>query len=144
MRRPRLVLVHGSLVGGRATWREQRRAILKERHRQTCDLLQCAFVVRQFGKGRASVSQEARGLLGPLAGGVFGGLGGGLGGGAIAAPIIAPIAVPVLTPLFIVGWLGGFYGLTRTVYKRAAKRRAQALQSLFELLEGEIAKTLKS
>ena len=30
MRRPRLVLVHGSLVGGRATWREQRRGILDE------------------------------------------------------------------------------------------------------------------
>jgi len=27
MRRPRLVLVHGSLVGGRATWREQRRGL---------------------------------------------------------------------------------------------------------------------
>ena len=30
MRRPRLVLVHGSLVGGRATWREQRRGIADE------------------------------------------------------------------------------------------------------------------
>src|SRR5262245_51960806 len=30
MRRPRLVLVHGSLVGGRATWREQRRRIADE------------------------------------------------------------------------------------------------------------------
>ena len=30
MRRPRLVLVHGSLVGGRATWREQRREIAGE------------------------------------------------------------------------------------------------------------------
>ena len=27
MPRPRLVLVHGSLVGGRATWREQRREL---------------------------------------------------------------------------------------------------------------------
>ena len=27
MHRPRLVLVHGSLVGGRATWREQRQGI---------------------------------------------------------------------------------------------------------------------
>jgi pimeloyl-ACP methyl ester carboxylesterase len=30
MTRPRLVLVHGSVVGGRATWREQRRSITDE------------------------------------------------------------------------------------------------------------------
>ena len=47
--------VHGAPVG-------------EERHGQAGHLLQCAFVVRQFGEGCAGVSEEAGGLFGPLAG----------------------------------------------------------------------------
>lgn len=99
----------------------------------------CVTVTVKDGATTLSVTDR----LGQLAGGLFGGLGGGLGGGGIAAPLFASFAVPVLAPVFFVGWFGGVYGLTRTIYKRAAKRRALALQSLFDLLEAEISKTLR-
>lgn len=76
--------------------------------------------------------------LGQLAGGLFGGLGGGLGGGGLAAPIAASIAVPILAPVFILGWLGGIYAGTRAIFKRVARRRAEALQQLFEAMVREI------
>ena len=82
--------------------------------------------------------------LGQLAGGIFGGVGGGVGGGLIMAPIFASIAVPVLAPVIALGWLGGFYALTRTIFKRSAKKRAVALQQLFDVVAAEIEKTLRA
>ncbi len=81
--------------------------------------------------------------LGPLAGALYGGIGGGLGGGGIMAPIAASIAVPFLTPVFVLGWLGGIYGGTRLLFKQAARRRAQRLQSLFDAVAAEIDATLR-
>jgi hypothetical protein len=76
--------------------------------------------------------------LGQLAGALYGGLGGGLGGGGLAAPILASIAVPILTPVFVLGWLGSVFAGTRMLFRRAARRRAEALQRLFDAVAAEI------
>lgn len=83
--------------------------------------------------------------LSQLAGGIFGGIGGGVGGGLLVAPIFAALALgPVAVPFIAVGWLGGCYGLTRRIYKGAAKKRAIALQQLFDVVAAEIEKTLRA
>ena len=77
--------------------------------------------------------------LGALAGALYGGFGGGVGGGGLVVPVLASVAVPVLAPLFVVGWLGGVFAGTRTIFRRAARRRAEALADLFQILVTEIA-----
>lgn len=86
------------------------------------------------GVTRLTVSDR----LGQLAGVVYGGLGGGVGGGAIIAPIGASLALPVLAPVFVLGWLGGMYALSRAVYRRSARRRAETVQRLFDAVERAI------
>lgn len=81
--------------------------------------------------------------LGQLAGAIYGGVGGGVGGGLIVAPIFASIAMPLLTPVFVIGWFGGFFGLTRRIFKSAAKKRAIALQQLFDVVADEVEKVLR-
>ena len=76
--------------------------------------------------------------LAGLAGAIYGGVGGGVGGGGLSLPILAATAVPVLAPVFILGWLGGVFLGTRAIYKRAAHRRAVALQQLFDALAADI------
>lgn len=78
--------------------------------------------------------------LSQLAGALYGGIGGGVGGGGISAPILATFAVPVLAPVFFVGWFGGVYWATRALYKRAARRRAEGLQRLFDAVCEEVAR----
>ena len=81
--------------------------------------------------------------LGALAGVWFGGLGGGVGGGGIMAPIGATIAMPVLAPVWFAAWFGGFYALSRRLFKRSAKKRAEALQQLYDIVEREIEQALQ-
>lgn len=81
--------------------------------------------------------------LSGLAGAIYGGVGGGVGGGGISLPIIATAAVPVLAPVFILGWLGGVFLGARAIYKRAARRRAIALQQLFDVLVSDIERALR-
>jgi hypothetical protein len=80
--------------------------------------------------------------LAGLAGAIYGGVGGGVGGGGISLPIIASTAIPFLAPVFILGWLGGVFLGTRAIYRRAARRRAIALQELFDALVGDIERRL--
>ncbi len=81
--------------------------------------------------------------LGGLAGAIYGGVGGGVGGGGLGLPIMASVAVPVLAPVFILGWLGGVFLGTREIFKRAARRRAVALQQLFDALAADIESALR-
>lgn len=81
--------------------------------------------------------------LGGLAGAIYGGVGGGVGGGGLSLPIIASTAVPFLAPVFILGWLGGVFLGTREIFKRAARRRAVALQQLFDALVEDIEARLR-
>jgi hypothetical protein len=76
--------------------------------------------------------------LAGLAGAIYGGVGGGVGGGGLSLPIIAATAVPFLAPVFILGWLGGVFLGTREIYLRSARRRAVALQQLFDALVEDI------
>jgi hypothetical protein len=80
--------------------------------------------------------------LAGLAGAIYGGVGGGVGGGGLSLPILASTAVPVLAPVFLLGWLGGVFLGARAIYKRAARRRAVALQQLFDVLDADIERTL--
>jgi hypothetical protein len=81
--------------------------------------------------------------LAGLAGAIYGGVGGGVGGGGLGLPIAASAAIPVLAPVFLLGWLGGVFLGTRALYKRAAHRRAVALQQLFDALVDDIERTLR-
>jgi len=81
--------------------------------------------------------------LASLAGAIYGGVGGGVGGGGLGLPIVASAAVPFLTPVFILGWLGGVFLGARSIFKRAAHRRAVALQQLFDALVIDIERTLR-
>jgi len=85
---------------------------------------------------------EVKDRLGQLAGVIFGAIGGGVGGGAIMAPIGASILVPYLAPVFAVAWFGGFYFALRKLFKSRARKRAEALQSVFDRVDAEISKTL--
>jgi len=76
--------------------------------------------------------------LGGLAGAIYGGVGGGVGSGGLSLPILASVAVPVLTPVFILGWLGCVFLGTRQIYLHRARRRALALQQLFDALVDDI------
>jgi len=76
--------------------------------------------------------------LSGLAGAIYGGVGGGVGGGGLCLPMLAAAAVPVLAPVFILGWFGGVFLGARAIYKRAARRRAVALQQLFDALVTDI------
>lgn len=76
--------------------------------------------------------------LAGLAGAIYGGVGGGVGGGGLGLPILASTAVPVLAPVFILGWIGGVFLGAREIYKRAARRRAVAMQQLFDALVADI------
>lgn len=80
--------------------------------------------------------------LAGLAGAIYGGVGGGVGGGGLSLPILATAAIPVLGPVFILGWLGGVFLGAREIYKRAARRRAVALQQLFDVLVADIERAL--
>jgi hypothetical protein len=82
--------------------------------------------------------------LAGLAGAIYGGVGGGVGGGGLSLPILASTAVPFLAPVFILGWLGGVFLGAREIYKRAAHRRAIALQQLFDALVGDIERALRA
>lgn len=86
---------------------------------------------------------EVKDRLGQLAGIIYGAIGGGVGGGAIMIPIgLGMMTMPALVPVFLAGWFGGFYGGLRTLYKSRARKRAEALQRMFEQVEAEIAKKL--
>ena len=82
--------------------------------------------------------------LAGLAGAIYGGVGGGVGGGGLSLPILAATAVPLLAPVFILGWLGGVFLGTREIYLRSARRRAVALQQLFDVLGDDIERALSS
>jgi hypothetical protein len=59
------------------------------------------------------------------------------------APIgLGMATMPVLIPVFIAGWLGAFYGGMRKLYKSRARKRAEALQRVFEQVDAEITKKL--
>lgn len=81
--------------------------------------------------------------LGGLAGAIYGGVGGGVGGGGLSLPIMAATAIPVLTPVFVLGWLGGVFLLSRSIYLRTARRRAVALQQLFDAMVDDIERALR-
>lgn len=76
--------------------------------------------------------------LGQLAGAIYGGVGGGVGGGAIMLPIVACLSMPALIPVAVGAWLGGVFVGTRALFKRAARRRGEALERLFAALVTEI------
>ncbi|HET9626947.1 MAG TPA: hypothetical protein VFP84_36560 [Kofleriaceae bacterium] len=92
------------------------------------------------GQTTLTVSDRLTGL----AGAIYGGVGGGVGGGALALPLAASAAVPALAPVFILGWLGGVFLGARAIFKRAARRRAIALQQLFDALVADIEAALSA
>jgi hypothetical protein len=84
--------------------------------------------------GQTTIRVEEK--LGLLAGQWFGGILGGLGGGGIILPLLPALAVgmPWLLPLTIPLWVGGVYGLARTMYVRKAREREQQAIALIERL----------
>jgi hypothetical protein len=85
-------------------------------------------IVIKDGRTTLTVTDELK----RLAGGVYGGVGGGVGGGGIIIPALAAIAMPVLIPVIAVGWFGGVLLGARAIYLRAARKRAERLQVVFD------------
>jgi hypothetical protein len=102
------------------------------------------FIEVRISVRNGQTKLEVKDRLGQLAGVIYGAIGGGVGGGAIMAPIGASIAVPVLTPVFVLAWFGGFYFGLRKLFKSRARKRAEALQKVFEQIETEVAKKLEA
>jgi hypothetical protein len=90
-------------------------------------------VVVHGGRTRILIQENLANLIG----GIYGGIGGGVGGGGFG-PIIGGLVsvtgaaslIPVLLPL----WAGLTYGLTRTVYAKAAGKRRQTIEELGDRL----------
>jgi predicted Ser/Thr protein kinase len=94
--------------------------------------IEVAVTVRA-GRTRITVQEN----LGNLIGVIFGGVGGGMGGGG-TAPIVAlateGLHMPGALGFFVPAWLILVYGIARSSYYYAVKRRATALETLVERL----------
>jgi hypothetical protein len=119
------------LLGSSLTW-------LGSRGEKAPGMYRVVTVVVRDGMTTLSVTDR----LGGLAGAIYGGVGGGLGGGGLILPVLAALAVPPLIPVFVLGWLGGVFAGTRAIYLRIARRRAIALQQLFDTLVKDIERAL--
>lgn len=85
---------------------------------------------------------QATDRLAQMVGALYGGIGGGIGGGAVVLPILAVTAMPVLAPLVFGAWFGGVYAGTRALFRRTARRRAVALQQVFDAACAEVERGL--
>ena len=84
--------------------------------------------------GQTRIRVEER--IGALAGGLFGGIMGGGGGGggmAIFGSLSAFVGLPVAV-LGLIAWLGGMYGLSRTIFTGVASKRGHELRGLADRL----------
>jgi serine/threonine protein kinase len=95
--------------------------------------VEIAVTVRA-GSTRILVQENLNNLIGGVFGGVGGGVGGGgmgpIMGGLIGGGLLAPAAAGVLIPL----WLTIVYGIARTSYHYAVKRRERKLLAVTENL----------
>ncbi len=83
--------------------------------------------------GQTRIRVEER--IGALAGGLFGGIMGGGGGGAMAIIVNLFPSGPSIAGLgLIVAWLGGMYGLSRTIFTGVASKRGHELRGLADRL----------
>ena len=95
--------------------------------------MEIAVTVRA-GATRILVQENLNNLIGGVFGGVGGGLGGGgmgpIMGGLIGSGLVAPAAAAVVIPL----WLTVVYGIARSSYHYAVKRRERKLLEVTENL----------
>ncbi len=90
------------------------------------------MVTVRGGQTRIRVEEK----IGALAGGLFGGIMGGAGGGG-GVPIFVNLFMFVAPPVAFVAlaaWLGGTYGLARTIYTGVANKRGFELRNLADRL----------
>ena len=90
------------------------------------------MVTVRGGQTRIRVEEK----IGALAGGLFGGIMGGAGGGGGMAIFVNLFASgPSIAGLgLIVAWLGGMYGLSRTIFTGVASKRGRELRGLADRL----------
>ena len=89
------------------------------------------MVTVRGGQTRIRVEEK----IGALAGGLFGGIMGGGGGGAMAIIVNLFPSGPSIAGLgLIVAWLGGMYGLSRTIFTGVASKRGHELRGLADRL----------
>ncbi|EDM77462.1 hypothetical protein PPSIR1_24799 [Plesiocystis pacifica SIR-1] len=82
------------------------------------------------GRGETSIRVDEQ--LQTLIGSMFGGILGGVGGGGMGLIVLPAMWNPALIPVFMVGWMGASYALARGLFRRQSRRRAEALQAVFE------------
>jgi hypothetical protein len=90
------------------------------------------MVTVRGGQTRIRVEEK----IGTLAGGLFGGIMGGAGGGG-GVPLFVNLLMFVGPPVAVVAlaaWLGGTYGLSRTIYTGVANKRGFELRGLADRL----------
>ena len=101
------------------------------------------FMTITVGVKDGKTTLTATDRLGNLAGAIYGGFGGGLGGGGIILPLLpVMLGAPFLVPVTVVGWLGGVFLGSRSLYRRAARKRAEQMQQVFDALSAEITAVL--
>ena len=90
------------------------------------------MVTVRGGQTRIRVEEK----IGALAGGLFGGIIGGAGGGA-GVPLFVNLFMFVGPPvafMALAAWLGGTYGLSRTIFTGVANKRGYELRNLADRL----------
>ena len=90
------------------------------------------MVTVRGGQTRIRVEEKIGALAGGLFGGIMGGGGGG-GGMAIFGSLSAFVGPPVAV-LGLIAWLGGMYGLSRTIFTGVASKRGHELRGLADRL----------
>jgi hypothetical protein len=99
------------------------------------------MVTVRGGQTRIRVEEK----IGALAGGLFGGIMGGAGGG-VGVPLFVNLfifAAPPVAFAALAAWLGGVYGLSRTIFTGVAGRRGYELRGLADRL-AELVKDVSS
>lgn len=111
------------------------------RHRRSHTRDVSVTVVTRGGKTGIRIEESTTSLAGGLFGGLMGGLGGGGGGIAMGVGIGAMHSVPIAAGLWL-GLIGTGYGLARTIYGAAVRRRGRGLQGLADRLAAVVAESV--
>jgi serine/threonine protein kinase len=90
------------------------------------------MVTVRGGQTRIRVEEKIGALAGGLFGGIMGGGGGG-GGTAVFGSLFAFVGPPVAALGFL-AWVGGMYGLARTIFTGVANKRGYELRNLADRL----------
>ena len=123
---------HVERVGRDVFWMTGAGNVALQNNNFTARQLHVSFRSRDDG---LKVTIEER--FSALTGALFGGVLGGLGGGTIVVPLLPALfgGFAWLAPFTVLAWMGGFYALTRSLYRKTLAARRRQLETLREQLK---------